>query len=76
MELTFLKLNMSQQSTFLDCIFCSFCQLNKAHENYYNTLANFQFSERGSNERKCYKKRDIPKFPTLLHTDFEKKRDT
>ena len=40
-------------------------------------LANFQISQKGTNERKMFKKKEFPNFLykyTLLQTDFYKKR--
>ena len=39
-------------------------------------LANFQISQRGTNERKCLKKRDIPTFPILYYIQIFEKRGT
>ena len=39
-------------------------------------LANFQISERGTNERKKFKKRNIPKFPIHYYTKIAAKTGT
>ena len=39
-------------------------------------LANFQISERGTNERKKIKKRNIPKFPIHYYTKIAAKTGT
>ena len=39
-------------------------------------IANFQISERGTNERKCFKKMDICKFPILYYIQIFEKRGT
>ena len=41
-----------------------------------NILANFQISERGTNERKKFKKRNIPKFPIHYYTKIAAKTGT
>ena len=42
----------------------------------YGILANFQISERGTNERKKIKKRNIPKFPIHYYTKIAAKTGT
>ena len=42
----------------------------------YYILANFQISERGTNERKKFKKRNIPKFPIHYYTKIAAKTGT
>ena len=42
----------------------------------FTILANFQISERGTNERKKFKKRNIPKFPIHYYTKIAAKTGT
>ena len=42
----------------------------------YSILANFQISERGTNERKKFKTRNIPKFPIHYYTKIAAKTGT
>ena len=44
--------------------------------HYKHILANFQISERGTNERKKIKKRNIPKFPIHYYTKIAAKTGT
>ena len=44
--------------------------------NAIHILANFQISERGTNERKKFKKRNIPKFPIHYYTKIAAKTGT
>ena len=45
-------------------------------KNINHILANFQISERGTNERKKFKKRNIPKFPIHYYTKIAAKTGT
>ena len=58
-----------------------FCMLSQNHlqvltTNCTHILANFQISERGTNERKKFKKRNIPKFPIHYYTKIAAKTGT
>ena len=60
---------------------CSYlCEtLNACNRVFYGhvyILANFQISERGTNERKKFKKRNIPKFPIHYYTKIAAKTGT
>ena len=44
--------------------------------HYFSILANFQISERGTNEGKKFKKRNIPKFPIHYYTKIAAKTGT
>ena len=50
--------------------------LAKVAEKLKYILANFQISERGTNERKKFKKRNIPKFPIHYYTKIAAKTGT
>ena len=48
----------------------------QGHLRPLRILANFQISERGTNERKKFKKRNIPKFPIHYYTKIAAKTGT
>ena len=54
----------------------SYCLVILQKGLYIDILANFQISERGTNERKKCKKRNIPKFPIHYYTKIAAKTGT
>ena len=66
--------SMTQNNNFQKNSWCN--KKNRKIVSVQCILANFQISERGTNERKKIKKRNIPKFPTHYYTKIAAKTGT